>query len=63
MSMGCVIKNHDNEVIIAASKMETILVDPGLAEVLAIRWGLHLACELNLEWCLCNQMHSMFLTI
>jgi hypothetical protein len=39
VAMGCVIRNQTNDVILAASKRESIESDPATAEALAIRWG------------------------
>lgn len=47
--VGCVIKNHSKEVIIASSKKEHIFVDSSVAEILSIRWSLKIPRELNLE--------------
>ncbi|XP_058757456.1 uncharacterized protein LOC131630719 [Vicia villosa] len=46
---GCTFKDPFNKVILAASKKDLIMVEPSLAELLALRWCILLAAEINLE--------------
>ncbi|XP_058739812.1 uncharacterized protein LOC131611980 [Vicia villosa] len=49
VAMGCVIKKHNDEVIVAASKRMEVSVSPSTAEAMAIRWGLQVARDLKLQ--------------
>lgn len=46
---GCVTKDREGRVILAASRKEVTTIDPLLAEALGVRWGLQLAMEQQLE--------------
>ncbi|XP_058732849.1 uncharacterized protein LOC131604425 [Vicia villosa] len=46
---GCVFKNHNRDVILAASKVENVEVESSLAEMLALRWCIKIALNLNLK--------------
>ncbi|CAK8576899.1 unnamed protein product [Lathyrus sativus] len=37
-AFGCLVKNHENKVLLSASKSERRLFEPTVAECLAIRW-------------------------
>lgn len=36
---GCIFKNHEKDIILSTSKRERIIVEPVVAEMLAIRWS------------------------
>lgn len=46
--MGCIIRDHDRGVVLAASKRIVCYARPLVEEALAIRWGIQLALDLNL---------------
>ncbi|XP_058732761.1 uncharacterized protein LOC131604333 [Vicia villosa] len=48
-TFGCVVKNPEGDVIMAACKREELNVEPAIAEALAIRWCLKMAAKLKLE--------------
>lgn len=49
VSFGCVFRNQQGDIILAASKTEFISVAPDMAEFLAIRWCLSIAATLKLD--------------
>lgn len=49
VTYGCSLRNHNREFVLAASCKEFISIDPALAEMLAIRWCLSLARNLQIQ--------------
>ncbi|XP_058760957.1 uncharacterized protein LOC131634317 [Vicia villosa] len=49
VAFGCLIKNQDGNVLLAACKREEVSVCPLIGETLAIRWSLQVAKELKVE--------------
>lgn len=49
LNFGCVIKDHDIKIVLALSQKELITADPTITEILAIKWSLQLAKELNVK--------------
>ncbi|XP_058742073.1 uncharacterized protein LOC131614517 [Vicia villosa] len=47
--MGCVIKDHQHNISLSACKREDVSVEVAVGEAMAIRWGLDVASELQLE--------------
>lgn len=49
MLMGCVIWNHDRNMVLANCKRLVPSANASVVEEIAIRWGLQLAHELKLD--------------
>lgn len=49
MDLGCVIKDNEKRVVLSASKKTESFMEPSIAEVLALRWGIQVAMELKLK--------------
>ncbi|XP_058742209.1 uncharacterized protein LOC131614666 [Vicia villosa] len=49
VALGCIIMDQYNAISLAACKKEDVSVEVALAEAMAIRWGLLVAKDLNLE--------------
>ncbi|XP_058760149.1 uncharacterized protein LOC131633451 [Vicia villosa] len=49
MTMGCIIKDHNQAFSLAACRRENMQVEVAVGEAMAVRWGLSLAKDLNLE--------------
>lgn len=49
VTFGCLIKNHDKEIILATYRKKLVSVELVLAKIMAIRWSLLLAQELKLQ--------------
>ncbi|XP_058727050.1 uncharacterized protein LOC131598471 [Vicia villosa] len=47
--MGCIIKDHNQVFSLAACRRELVQVEVAVGEAMAVRWGLTLAKDLNLE--------------
>ncbi|XP_058776112.1 uncharacterized protein LOC131650418 [Vicia villosa] len=49
MAMGCVVKPDGNGVVMSACRREQVLVNPNVAEAMAIRWALSLMQAIHLD--------------
>lgn len=49
VTYGCSLRNHNHEFVLDASYKELITVQPALVEILAIRWCLSLARNLQIQ--------------
>ncbi|XP_058783927.1 uncharacterized protein LOC131658676 [Vicia villosa] len=49
MTMGCIIKDHNQILSLAACRRENVQVEVAVGKAMAMRWGLSLAKDLNLE--------------
>ncbi|XP_024629499.1 uncharacterized protein [Medicago truncatula] len=49
VTWGLVIRNHESEVLFAATQSPDIMADPLLAETLGLRWGIQTVLELQLS--------------
>ncbi|XP_058746011.1 uncharacterized protein LOC131618872 [Vicia villosa] len=49
LTMGCIIRDHNQVLSLAACRRENVQVEVLVGEAMAMRWGLSLAKDLNLE--------------